>query len=352
MGGVPVKSSRIRCSGYFRATRGRTVTGAEVAGIGRMMTGLHLLRPSVLLVAAVLLAACGQGAETAGESASGDADAAADGRKKVVTTFTVLADMAQNVAGDKAIVESITKAGAEIHEYEFTPLDLVKAQEADLVLRNGMNLELWFERFMGNLHDVPSATLTEGIEPMGIGEGPYTGKPNPHTWMSPTNAVIYVENIRKALVGIDPANEATYNANAAAYTEQILAIDEPLRAKLAEIPEEQRWLVTSEGAFSYLTRDYGVKELYIWPVNADEQGTPQQVQKVIDTIRQYRIPVAFSESTISDKPQREVCRESGARYGGVLYVDSLTDADGPAPTYLKMLTYNAQTIVAGLHGSE
>jgi manganese/iron transport system substrate-binding protein len=301
------------------------------------------LRMLIILAVPALLAACGEGA--------GQREAA-DGRKKVVTTFTILADMAQNVAGDRAIVESITKPGAEIHEYEPTPLDIVKAQSADLVLRNGLNLELWFEKFMGSVRDVKSVTLTEGIEPMGIAEGPYDGKPNPHTWMSPMNAIVYVENIRRALVELDPENADAYNANAAAYIEQIRAIDEPLRAKLAEIPEEKRWLVTSEGAFSYLARDYGLRELYIWPVNADEQGTPQQVRKVIDTIRQYEIPVAFSESTISDKPQREVCREAGARYGGVLYVDSLTDEDGVAPTYLRLLTYNAETIVAGFRDTE
>lgn len=270
--------------------------------------------------------------------------------KRVVTTFTIIQDMAQNVAGDAAIVESITKPGAEIHEYEPTPQDIVKAQSADLVLWNGLGLERWFEKFFGNVKNVPSAVLTEGIEPMGISEGPYNGKPNPHSWMSPANAIIYVENIRKALGKLDPANTATYDANAKAYTEKLKAIDEPIRTKLTEIPEAQRWLVSSEGAFSYLIRNYGMKELYLWPVNADEEGTPRQVRKVIDTVRQNKIPVVFSESTISDKPMRQVAKETGARYGGVLYVDSLTAADGPAPTYLKLLEFNAQAIVKGFLG--
>ena len=268
--------------------------------------------------------------------------------KRVVTTFTVLADMAQNVAGDKALVESITKPGAEIHDYEPTPLDIVKAQSADLVLRNGMGLERWFEKFMGNVRDVKSVNLSDGIEPTGIAEGPYNGKPNPHSWMSPKNALIYVENIRKALVEIDPENEESYNANAADYSTKIRAIDEPLKKKLADIPADQRWLVSCEGAFSYLIRDYDMKELYLWPVNADEEGTPQQIQKVVDTVRKYRIPAVFSESTISNKPMLEVSNETGAQYGGVLYVDSLTDEDGDAPDYLRMLTYNADTIVSGL----
>lgn len=270
-------------------------------------------------------------------------------KKRIVTTFTVLQDIAQNVAGDAAIVESITKPGAEIHGYEPTPQDIVKAQKADLVLWNGLNLERWFEKFYGNLKGVPRAVLTEGIEPIGIEEGPYTGKPNPHAWMSPRNAIIYVENIRRALVQLDPANAAIYNANAATYTERFAALEETVRAELARIPEQQRWLVTSEGAFPYLARNFGMKELFLWAVNADQQGTPQQVQKVIDGVRNHRIPVVFSESTVSDKPARQVAKEAGARYGGVLYVDSLTGPDGPAPTYLKLMEYNAHTIVRGFN---
>ncbi|HET6409721.1 MAG TPA: metal ABC transporter substrate-binding protein [Chthoniobacteraceae bacterium] len=272
----------------------------------------------------------------------------AAGKKRVVTTFTIIADMAQNVAGDNATVESITVPGAEIHGYEPTPRDIVKTQKADLILWNGLNLERWFEKFFGNVKRVPSAILTEGIEPIGIEEGPYTGKPNPHAWMSLKNAVVYVENIRKALVKIDPANEASYNANAAAYTAKFKAIEDDVRVRLEKIPADKRWLVTSEGAFPYLARNFGMKELFLWAVNADQQGTPQQVQKVIDGVRSNKIPVVFSESTISDKPIKQVAKETGARYGGVLYVDSLTDAKGPAPTYLKLLELNAQTIVKGL----
>jgi manganese/iron transport system substrate-binding protein len=300
----------------------------------------HRLKAALLLAAGIsttFLASCSDAKKSS----------AASGKKHVVTSFTIIADMAREVAGDAATVDSITKPGAEIHGYDPTPKDIVKVQGADLVLWNGMNLELWFEKFFSNVKGVPSAVLTEGIEPMGISEGPYSGKPNPHAWMSPANATIYVENIRRALIGIDPANEAVYTANAAAYTAKIKALDEPVRQKLAAIPENQRWLVSSEGAFSYLCANYGLRQLYLWPINADAQGTPQQVRKVIDGVREHKIPVVFSESTVSDKPARQVAQESGARYGGVLYVDSLTEADGPAPTYLKLLETNADTIVKG-----
>jgi manganese/iron transport system substrate-binding protein len=266
---------------------------------------------------------------------------------RVVTTFTIIQDIAQNVAGTSAIVESITKPGAEIHDYQPTPLDIVRAQSADLVLWNGMNLELWFEKFFANVKSVPSAVVTEGIVPMGITEGPYTGKPNPHAWMSPGNALVYVENIRKALAKYDPANADAYARNAADYAARIKALDAPLRARLDKIPQDRRWLVTSEGAFSYLARDYGMKELFIWPINADEVGTPSQVKKVIDAVRKQKIPVVFSESTISDKPAKQVAKETGARYGGVLYVDSLSAASGPTPTFLKLLQVTVETIANG-----
>lgn len=290
--------------------------------------------------ALVLAAVAGLGAATL------PADAA-DKPFKVVTTFTVIADIAKNVAGDAAVVESITKPGAEIHDYDPTPGDIVKAQSADLVLWNGLNLERWFEKFFQNVSDVPSAVVSDGIEPMGIAEGAYSGKPNPHAWMSPSSALIYVENIRKALVQHDPDNAEVYNRNAAAYAERIKAIDKPLRERLAGIPEGQRWLVTSEGAFSYLARDYNMRELYLWPINADQQGTPQQVRRVIDAVRKNGIPVVFSESTVSDKPARQVAKETGARYGGVLYVDSLSEQGGPVPTYLDLLETTVGTVAKG-----
>ncbi|MDX0423206.1 metal ABC transporter substrate-binding protein [Sinorhizobium medicae] len=267
---------------------------------------------------------------------------------KAVTTFTVIADMAQNVAGDVAVVESITKPGAEIHNYQPTPRDILKAHDADLILWNGLNLELWFERFFQNFDDVPGIVVSQGVEPMGIAEGPYTGKPNPHAWMSPSAALVYVDNIRDAFVKYDPANEAAYKANAEAYKKEIEAAVAPIRAQLDGIPLERRWLVSSEGAFSYLARDFGLKELYLWPINADQQGTPQQVRKVIDAVRANNIPVVFSESTISPDPAEQVARETGAKYGGVLYVDSLSEADGPVPTYIDLLRVTSETIAKGL----
>lgn len=280
--------------------------------------------------------------------ACGFVPAAAQEKFKAVTTFTVIADIARNVAGDVAAVESITKPGAEIHNYQPTPGDIQRAQGAQLILWNGLNLELWFEKFFRNLRNVPSVVVSQGVEPMGISEGPYKGKPNPHAWMSPAAALIYVDNIRDAFAKHDPKNAEAYKANAETYKARIKAAVDPIKAELAAVPTEKRWLVSSEGAFSYLARDFGLKELYLWPINADQQGTPQQVRKVIDAVRKNKITVVFSESTISEKPAQQVARETGATYGGVLYVDSLSEADGPVPTYIDLLKVTADTIAKGL----
>ena len=319
----------------------------ERLGMSRAIRN-HDQRRCLWRAAAVVLAALVLPMMASAASAQGGAPAQPRAKPlKVVTTFTIIRDIAQNVAGTAATVEAITKPGAEIHDYQPTPGDIVKAQSADLVIWNGMNLERWFEPFFQNVSNVPSIVATEGIQPLGIGEGPYSGRPNPHAWMSPTNALVYVENIRKALAKHDPANTEVYARNASAYAARIKALDAPLRQRLAAIPEAQRWLVTSEGAFSYLARDYGLKELYLWPINADEQGTPKQVRRVIDLVRKHQIPVVFSESTISDKPARQVAKEAKARYGGVLYVDSLSDAKGPVPTFLKLLEVTVENIVKG-----
>ena len=267
---------------------------------------------------------------------------------KVATTFTVIADMAREVAGEHAEVVSITKPGAEIHGYQPTPQDIVGVRDADLVLRNGMNLELWFEQFLSNLGDVPSADLSDGVEPIPIASGSYEGRPNPHAWMSPASAEVYVDNIAAALSEADPENAADYAANAERYKAEIAAALEPLVAAVAEVPEGARWLVTCEGAFSYLARDLGLREIYLWPINADATGTPQQVRRVIDAVRENAVPAVFCESTVNTDPAEQVARETGARYGGVLHVDSLSGPDGPVPTYLDLLRVTVGTVVDGL----
>lgn len=270
----------------------------------------------------------------------------------VVTTFTVIADMAKNVAGDDAKVVSMTKAGVDVHNYEPTAHDLAQVQQANLVLRNGMSFERWFLRFFKDIKDVPAVVVSEGITPIAIEGGAYTGRANPHAWMSVANAKIYVRNIESALAKHDPEHAIDYKKRADAYIAQLEALGEDLKTRLAHIPEEQRWLVSSEGAFGYLAKDLGFKEAYLWPMNTDAQGTPQQVAQLIETVRKHQIPVVFSESTVSDAPAKQVALESGAHYGGVLYVDSLSAEDGAVPTYLDLLRVTTDTIAQGFEAAK
>lgn len=273
---------------------------------------------------------------------------AAAEKLKVVTTFTIVADMAANVAGGAAEVVSLIPAGAEVHNFQPTPSDVRAASEADLVLWNGLGLEAWFERFFRSLRDVPAAVVTEGIEPVLISSGPYEGQPNPHAWMSTADALVYVENIRAALAAADPANAEVYAGNAAAYSAEIEALAAPIRERLGAIPEARRWLATSEGAFSYLARDFGLGEIYIWPINEDNTGTPQQIRRAIDLIREKGAPVIFSESTVDPRSAEQVARETGIAYGGVLHVDSLSPPDGPVPSYLELMRVTTGRIAEAL----
>jgi manganese transport system substrate-binding protein len=270
------------------------------------------------------------------------------GTPRVLTTFTVIADMVREVGGGRVEVASITKPGAEIHGYEPTPSDLTRAARADLVVENGLGLERWFEQFIDRA-DARYVTLSDGIEPIPIaGASEYAGKPNPHAWMSVTNAAIYVENIRRALTELDPAGADTFARNAARYTERLRQVGERVERELDGLPAARRALVSCEGAFSYLARDFGLTERYLWPVNAEQEGTPQQIAAAVEFVRANDVPAVFCESTVSDKAQRQVAAEAGAAFGGVLYVDSLSEAGGPVPSYLDLLARDADTIVAGL----
>ncbi|MDF2918498.1 MAG: metal transporter substrate-binding protein [Microbacterium sp.] len=294
--------------------------------------------------AAALLAGCatGSNADVAGEP-SGD-------RPVVLTTFTVLADIARNVAGDRLDVRSITKAGAEIHGYEPTPRDIAAASDADLILDNGLGLESWFARFVETA-DAPHAVVSEGVETIDITGDAYAGKPNPHAWMSPLNVQLYVDNIVAAFSELDPAGADAYAANGAAYNDELQRIHDDLVADLETVPVEQRALVTCEGAFSYLARDAGLTEAYIWPVNAEQQATPQQIRQTIEFVDDNDVPAVFCESTVSDRPMQQVVEATDAVFGGTLYVDSLSEQDGPVPTYLDLLRHDAETITAALTGS-
>ncbi|ALE76646.1 iron-binding protein [Pseudonocardia sp. EC080610-09] len=296
----------------------------------------------VVLACVLVLAGCGAGPEPA------DPD---DPRPVVLATFTVIADMAREVGGDRVRVESITRPGAEIHDYEPVPGDLVRGADADLVLDNGLGLERWFEQFVDR-SEARSATVSDGVDVLPIAAGEYRDRPNPHAWMSPVAGERYVANIRDALVELDPAGRDVYTANAAGYAERIRQVGEELRADLGRLPDAQRVLVTCEGAFSYLARDMGLRESYLWPVNSDAEGTPDQIASTIAVVRDDAVPAVFCESTVNDSAQRQVAAETGARLAGPLYVDSLSEEGGPVPSYLDLLRHDARVISDGLTGAQ
>jgi len=301
---------------------------------------------TLLVIVVVTLAAIGINNRTSQQAAvitATDSDTLV-----VLSTFTIIADMVAEVGGDKITSLSLTKPGAEIHGYQPTPNDLVQASKADLMFENGMNLEIWTDKLKASIPDVPIIRVSKGVEIQYIAEDAYAGKPNPHAWMSPAQGLIYVENIRAALTDAAPEHADYFKAQADAYSDKIRAVDVELASALSTLPESNRILVTCEGAFSYLTNDYGLTEEYLWAINSESQGSPQQVAKIIELVKEKNVPAVFCESTVEPRIQEEVVAATGARLGGVLYVDSLSPEDGPASTYLKLLEHTATTIISGL----
>ena len=301
---------------------------------------------TLIAIALPLAVAC-----TKSVDLSDRAERSADDRPVVLTTFTILADMAREVAGDRLQVKSITKPGAEIHGYEPSPKDLERASGADLIVENGLGLELWARRFVQSAGDVPTVTLTDGMQPLLIEGDMYAGKPNPHAWMSPLRAQGYVDQLVDAFSDLDPEGAQIYRDNGKRYKQQLENLDAELRDLLAVIPPKQRVLVSCEGAFSYLAQDYGFDEAYLWPVNAESQITPRRMARLIERVKRDQVPAVFCETTVSDKAQREVARASGARFGGSFYVDSLSKRNGPAPTLLDLQRHNVKLLRQGLAAS-
>ena len=296
-----------------------------------------------LIFISSLIVGCSEGARGSKQAAPSN-----DDRPIVLTTFTILADMARQVAGDRLQVRSITKPGAEIHGYEPSPEDLKRAVGANLIVENGLGLELWANRFIKSAGDVPTVTLTEGMKPLLIEEDAYAGKPNPHAWMSPRRAQGYVDRLVEAFSRLDPEGAQSYRSNGEDYKLQLQQLDLELRDLLVAIPPEQRVLVSCEGAFSYLAQDYGFDEAYLWPVNAESQITPRRMARLIERVKGDQVPAVFCETTVSDKAQREVAKASGARFGGSFYVDSLSKRNGPAPTLLDLQRHNVKLLRQGL----
>ena len=269
-------------------------------------------------------------------------------KEVILASFTVLADIIENVAKDEFVVKSITKPGVEVHGYQPTPSDLIKASKAFIFIDNGFGFELWAEKFVSNLQ-IKRVTISNRLEPIFISEDFYKGKPNPHAWISPKRGMIYVDVIVDSLSELKPSEAESFKNNGQIYKNKIAKIDKDFSLFINNLEKNNRYLVTCEGAFSYLTNDYGLKEAYLWPVNAESQITPKRMARTISLVKNKNIPSVFCESTVSNESQMVVASETGAKFGGDLFVDSLSQDNKSANTYLKMLQHNLTLIKKGLN---
>ena len=269
-------------------------------------------------------------------------------KEVILASFTVLADIIENVVKDDFIVRSITKPGVEVHGYQPTPSDLVKASRAFVFVDNGFGFELWAEKFVSNLQ-VQRITISDDLNPIFISEDFYKGKPNPHAWISPKRGMLYVDIIVESLSELRPSKKEFFEENAKMYKNKISKIDSEFSLFINKINKDKRFLVSCEGAFSYLTKDYGLEEVYLWPVNAETQITPKRMASTISLVKNKNIPSVFCESTVSNESQMVVVKETGANFGGNLFVDSLSNENGPASSYLEMLSHNLNLIKKGIY---
>lgn len=298
-----------------------------------------------LLVFILLLTSCGPGNNIR------DSD-----KIKVVSSFTIISDMAEQIGGDLVEVYNLVPTGTDPHEYEPLPDDIKAAANADVLLYNGLNLEGgksgWFFRLIESANQKPGKifTLNEGIEPKFLGEE--TGREeqiNPHSFISPKIGIIMAENLRDALIEVDPENKSEYESNAGNYMRKLDEIDKRYTDVINSLPEENRILVTSERAFQYMTESYGLREAYIWEIDTEELGTIEQIKDLISLLRVEKPPVLFVESNVDPKPLQTVSNETGIPiYRETIYSDEVGKKGSPVDSYIKFLEHNIRIIEDGL----
>jgi manganese transport system substrate-binding protein len=272
-----------------------------------------------------------------------------DGRPLVLTGFTVVRSMAEAVACGRLQVESLLAPGEEIHAHQPGERERTWLAQADLVLVHGLGLQPWLTPLLEQRPALPTADVTDGVRPLAIPSGPRAGQPDPHAWMSPRQALTYVDNIRDAFIALDPDNAATYQGCADRYGAELVRQDQQLRQRLQPIPGTQRVLVSCEGSLAYLAGDYKLEQIYLWPSQATPQVEPARLDAIAAEVRQRRLPSVFCESTFDDRQQRQLAQQSGARFGGTLYTDSVSSLDGLAPSYIELLRHNVDLIKRGLN---
>ncbi|WP_202410061.1 metal ABC transporter solute-binding protein, Zn/Mn family [Halobacillus litoralis] len=311
------------------------------------------MKKKFLLLAATLftllmLAACG------GEEANGNSSQD-EGKVQVVTTYSIVYDIVKNVGGDLVDIHSLAPIGSNPHEYDPLPEDVKKTTDADAVFYNGLNLEAgnaWFNKLMETAgkdgEEAPVFLMSNGVEAMYLTSEGNEGEEDPHAWLDIRNGIKYAENARDGLIKVDPENKEVYEENAEEYIAELQALHDKAVKQFNEIPEEERVLVTSEGAFKYFSDAYGFQAEYIWEINQENQGTPDQITRIVDIINEKQITGLFLETSIDARSMEAVSEETDVPIMGDVFTDSLAEPGEEGDTYISMMESNINTIKEGL----
>lgn len=300
---------------------------------------------ALLAVAIFALAAC----------SSSNQSSQSSGKLQVVTTNSIIADITKNIAGDKIDLHSIVPVGKDPHEYEPLPEDVKKTSKADLIFYNGINLETggnaWFTKLVKNANKTENKdyfAVSDGVDVIYLEGKGEEGKEDPHAWLNLENGVIFAKNIAKQLIAKDPANKATYEKNLADYTAKLEALDKEAKEKFNNIPAEKKLIVTSEGCFKYFSKAYGVPSAYIWEINTEQEGTPDQIKTLVEKLRQTNTPSLFVESSVDDRPMKTVSKDTNIPIYAKIFTDSIAEEGQDGDSYYSMMKYNLDKIAEGL----
>lgn len=274
----------------------------------------------------------------------------------IVTTNSILADMVQEIGQDRVNVHSIVPIGQDPHEYEPLPEDVKKTEQADLIFYNGINLEngsqAWFTKLVKNANKVADQdyfAVSAGVDVIYLEGEDEAGKEDPHAWLDLSNGMIYCQNIADTLIQADPGHAEFYQENLANYTKKLQALDQEARHLFDHIPSDQKLIVTSEGCFKYFSKAYNIPSAYIWEINTEEEGTPEQITALVRQIKASKVPSLFVETSVDDRPMKTVAQETGRPIYAKIFTDSIAAPGETGDSYYSMMEYNLKTIAAGLN---
>ncbi|UOE53274.1 metal ABC transporter substrate-binding protein [Cytobacillus oceanisediminis] len=311
-----------------------------------------MIKKGILLLAASLLSVLFLSACSSGKSST---SANEDGKIQVVTTYSIVYDIVKNVGGDLVEIHSLAPIGSNPHEYDPLPEDVQKTTDADAVFYNGLNLEAgnsWFNKLMETAgkdgEDAPVFLMSKGVDAMHLTTKGKESEEDPHAWLDIRNGIKYAENARDGLIKADPDNKEIYEKNAEEYIAKLQELHDEAVEQFNEIPENERVLVTSEGAFKYFSEAYGFQAEYIWEINQENQGTPEQITRIVDIINEKGITGLFLETSIDARSMESVSDETNVPIMGKVFTDSLAKPGEDGDTYISMMEWNIKTIKEGL----